>query len=214
MGESMTYMSAQARLRLDAETRLEQGFAPPTENWTLSIKALTALYKLASTPDSAGEGLKLLHELQTHQVELNLQHEQLVANEREFAQELVRYKAFFDFAPAGYLIVSRNGRIIESNLAGARLFGVDADELGGRMIHSLVLDSSRIALAGLLDTLCTQGAAASCKVFVAAVPASGSVCHSDNSSGGNHDSGVRRLRITASVPPDSDTFLMLVSEYD
>lgn len=200
MAESIANMSVQARLRLDAEARLKMGSAPLTQGWSLSADALAILYRLASVPETAGEGLKLLHELQTHQVELDLQHEQLVLNEREFAQELVHYKALYDNAPVPYFVVGRDGRILESNQAAVSLFGAGPGELDGRSIHGLVQETSRPVLSGLLDTLNAQGIGASGSVCVGAAPAA---------SGGACD-----LRISASVSPDGNALLMLVCRYD
>ena len=67
----------QAQLRVDAEDRLEHGTAPPTRGWPTGSEALRLLHSLASAPASASEALKLLHELQVHQVELDLQREQM-----------------------------------------------------------------------------------------------------------------------------------------
>lgn len=188
-------MEKLAQLRFDAEHRLKSGTAPPTKGWTLSAEALTTLYRLASTPDSAGEGLKLLHELQAHQVELDLQHEQLEANEREFAEELARYKSLYDFAPAGYFVAGFDGQIIECNQAGAFLLGVRQDELGGARLDSFFAPECHATLASLLDKLHFEGAAATCDVRTS----------------GNHS---RRMRILANVSPSGEAVLMVVSEED
>lgn len=181
-----------AQLRFDAEHRLRSGTAPPTKGWTLSADALTILYKLASTPDSAGEGLKLLHELQAYQVELDLQHEQLEANEREFAQELARYKSLYEFAPAGYFVTGFDGQIIEGNLAGARLLGVGQEELGGQRLDRFLAPEYRATLASLLGKLHFEGTGTSCEVRT---------CGDDS----------RLLLIHANVSPSGEAVLMVVS---
>jgi PAS domain-containing protein len=186
-----------ARLRLDAEVRLQQGSTPPTQGWPLSSDALATLYRLASAPESAAEGLRLLHELQTHQVELDLQHEQLVANEREFVQDLDRYKALYDFAPVAYLIVDRSGHIVESNRACASLFGSAQDELNGSRFDSLIATQSRPALKGMLEKLNEERQHSFCIVHLPAVAID-----------------ARQLMLAASISPDSDVFLVVVSEYD
>lgn len=179
-------------LRLAAELKLREGKAPLTNSVGVSADALALLYRLAVAPASAGDALKLLHELQTHQVELDLQHEQLKANEREFAQELNRYKALFDFAPVGYLVVGREGLIIEANLAGAQLLGVEPDEFGRLPLANVLAQDSRLALLGLLKKLRDGGASASCEVQTS--------------------DGSRRLRLAANMAPGGEVILMVVSE--
>lgn len=182
-----------AQLRSDAEFRLRNGTAPPTKGWALSTDALTILYKLASTPESAGEGLKLLHELQAHQVELDLQHEQLEANERLFAEELAHYKSLYEFAPTGYFVVDFEGQVIESNLSGARLFGFDQEELAGKRIDHYLAPQCRATLGSLLRKLHFEGTAATCEVRT-------------------HDSGdgSRMLHVHANVSPSGEAALMVI----
>lgn len=182
-------------LRLAAERKLREGTAPLTSSTGVSADALELLHRLAVGPDSAGDALKLLHELQTHQVELDLQHEQLKANELEFAQELNRYKALFDFAPVGYLVVSREGHIIEANLAGAQLLGAEQNEFAGRPLANFVAPGSQLALLGLLKKLRNDAASATCEVQT-----------------GNDASGSGSLRIAANMAPGGEAILMVVSE--
>ena len=184
-------------LRAEAESRLRNGTAPPNRGWTLSADALAILYKLASNSDSAGEGLKLLHELQAHQVELDLQHEQLEANEQEFAQELARYRSLYECAPVGYFVLTFDGDIVETNFEGARLFENTQEELLGNRFDTYVAADCRLTLHDLLGTLRTKGGPGSCKV---------------HSSGGANDSCV--LKINASVCPSGEAVLMVISEYN
>jgi PAS domain-containing protein len=59
------------------------------------------------------------HELQVHQVELELQNEELIRT-RNAAEELRdKYLDLYDFAPVGYFVLDINGHIIEVNLTGA-----------------------------------------------------------------------------------------------
>lgn len=77
-------------LRQRAEGRLEEGMAPATLGWSTGTGALTLLHRLAGDPASAGDALKLLHELQVHQVELDLQHEQMEQQLLELGEALRR----------------------------------------------------------------------------------------------------------------------------
>ncbi|ALP53569.1 hypothetical protein Tel_10730 [Candidatus Tenderia electrophaga] len=163
MSKTITDVTVQQQLRHAAEASLKQGTTPPTKGWSISADTLTLLYRLASTPESAGDALKLLHELQAHQVELDLQHQQLEANEREFSHELERYKALFERAPFGYFVVSTDGLVIEANLTGAELFGVEPGDFGGNAIDSFLAPASRPVLGELLQQL-RQSDVASCEV--------------------------------------------------
>lgn len=195
MSNPTTSPESLSPLRVAAESKLREGKAPLTNSVGVSVDALALLYRLAVVPASSSDALKLLHELQTHQVELDLQHEQLVANEREFSQQLDRYKAIFDFAPLGYWVVDREGRIIEANLAGAQLLGVEPDEFGGRPLANFLAPASRLTWLGLLKKLHVGGANASCEV------------QSEDGAGNS-----RALRIVASMAPGGEAILMIVTE--
>lgn len=183
-------------LRVDAERRLKEGTAPSTTS-SAGAEALALLYHLASNSDSASDALKLLHELQVNQVELDLQHEQLEANEHEIAQALARYKEFYHSAPIGYFIVGLDGEVIEWNQAGARLLDIEGDDVSGRPFVSFLADQSRTALNGLLKALRDGCAEASCEV------------HSSASGGDS-----RPLRIAAGLAAGGPTVLMVISELE
>jgi len=66
----------------------------------------------------------LIHELQVHQVELEMQNDELRKAHLELEASRVKYYELYDFAPVGYFTLSENGIILEVNLAGAELLGV------------------------------------------------------------------------------------------
>jgi PAS domain S-box-containing protein len=159
-------LSDPAPLRHVAEERLRDGIPPPPiGGWTTGVDALSVLHNLAGSPNSAGDALKLLHELQVHQVELAMQHEQLEQSRAEVAESLERYVERFDFAPVGYFTVEPDGRIVEANLAGADLFEVDRADLAGRSIESLIAADSRADLRAVLDRLRKDGPSEGCEVY-------------------------------------------------
>lgn len=196
MPDSRADQQPGGQLRLSAELRLKKGTAPYSRGGALSVDALGVLFKLASNPANASEGLKLLHELQTHQVELDLQHEQLETNEREFVLELAHYKALYDFAPCGYFIVDPDGNIIESNQAGVQLLGLERDELGGCPLAGFLSPESRPQLAALLKKLRDGAAHASCPV---------QSCASEAGSTSHH------WQIAARRSPEGESVLIMVS---
>ena len=73
----------------------------------------------------------LLHELQVHQVELEMQNEMLRKAQTELEATRDRYADLFDFAPIPYITVSDNGKISEANIAATALLSGDLKELVG-----------------------------------------------------------------------------------
>ncbi|MEH6354510.1 MAG: PAS domain S-box protein [Marinobacter sp.] len=122
------------RLRRSAEALIQRGAMPRGSGGALGVDALTLLYQRASNPESAADALKILHELKTHQVELDLLYEQLQANEQDITEELTHYKSLYENAPAAYLMVANDGQIVEGNHAAGALFGESAMVLAGKAL--------------------------------------------------------------------------------
>ncbi len=137
-------------LRQRALSRLT-GNSDPHDTRANSSAALAVLHDLASSPATASDSLKLLHELQVHQVELDLQEEELRRAVTELEAALYRQVQLYDFAPAGCFTVDRSTALRELNRTGARLLGFDRDAVLGRALDSfLEPDSSRALHAALM----------------------------------------------------------------
>lgn len=136
-------------LRSQAEARMASGTAPATGG-TITMEAMAPLFRLACSTETAADGLKLLHELQVHQMELDLQYAQLVANELEALDCLNHYKALYELAPAGYLVTDTQGCISQGNAAAATLMGIDQDSLVGLMIANFFEPASGQVFRDLL----------------------------------------------------------------
>ena len=76
------------------------------------------------------ETQRLVHELQVHQIELEMQNEELQTARDEVASGLEKYSDLYDFAPVGYLTLDPEGRVLEANLTCASLLGIDRSRAG------------------------------------------------------------------------------------
>ena len=71
----------------------------------------------------------LAHELQVHQIELEMQNEELRKSQQELEDSRDKYSRLYDFAPIGYFTISDDGVILDANLTGAKMLGVERSHL-------------------------------------------------------------------------------------
>lgn len=156
--------SIHAQLRQQAETSIRGGSAPATYGGSIGAAPLALLHRLASDPASASDALKLLHELQVHQVELDLQHEHF--DEERLAQEQSTQQLadLYAFAPVAYFVVTTTGQVMQGNFAAARMLGVDHDDVAGCNISQLATPDGRYALLALLEQVHNSSSRYSCRV--------------------------------------------------
>jgi diguanylate cyclase (GGDEF)-like protein/PAS domain S-box-containing protein len=94
---------------------------------------------------------KLLHELQVHQIELELQNEELQQARKTADTALQQYTELYDFAPVGYFTLGRDALIRRVNLAGAGLLGIERSKLMSRHFGFFLDEDNRPAFIALLD---------------------------------------------------------------
>ena len=86
---------------------------------------------------------KLLHELRMHQIELEVQNEELRTAQAELEKVRAQYFELYDLAPVGYFSISEKGMILEANLTGASLLGVLPNDLRTRPFSNFILEEDR-----------------------------------------------------------------------
>ena len=85
-------------------------------------------------PDAVG----LLHELHVHQIELEMQNEELRRAQVALDASRSRYVDLYDFAPVGYLTLNNEGMVTEINLTGAKLLGLERKQIIGQRFERFI----------------------------------------------------------------------------
>jgi PAS domain S-box-containing protein len=80
----------------------------------------------------------LLYELEVHQIELEMQNEELHRALEELEASKTRYFNLYDLAPVGYLTLSQKGMILEANLTAAQMIGMERNRLAGQSMSRLI----------------------------------------------------------------------------
>jgi PAS domain S-box-containing protein len=135
-----------ARLRLRAQDRLKR------------------LMQMRKAPNPETEAARLIHELRVHQIELELQQEELRLARSEMEKLLARYTDLYDSAPVSYLTLDREGTILLLNSSAARLLGVDRTLLDKRHLRQFVIEGDRQALNDFMERVFSSRTRASCEI--------------------------------------------------
>ena len=94
----------------------DRGFAE--ERSELRRRAEECLKKSGVVPDvpiSPAEFQRVVHELSVHQIELEMQQDELVCSRIGLEESLGKYTQLYDFAPVGYLTLGRESKIRQAN---------------------------------------------------------------------------------------------------
>ena len=97
----------------------------------------------SSASEKSRNAIALVHELQVHQIQLEMQNEALKLAKLETEDVLAKYSDLYDFAPMGLFAFDERGKIQEINLAGAKLLGAERRNLIERHFQQFVAPKDR-----------------------------------------------------------------------
>ncbi len=119
----------------------------------------------AMAPEEADS---LIHELRVHQVELEMQNEELRRTQAELEESRARYADLYDFAPVGYLTIDAHGLILEANLTAARQLGLERGYLIDKIFHLSLAQPDRETFKEHLQAVFKTRERQTCEVRLAA----------------------------------------------
>lgn len=116
-------------------------------------KPTKAAMQRAIHSQSEADMTRLLHELEVHQIELEVQNDELLLTRDEAEDAWAKYLELYDFAPIGFLTLEKSSVIKMANLAGASLAGVERSQLVGRSFARHVAPPFRPRFQAFLKTV-------------------------------------------------------------
>jgi diguanylate cyclase (GGDEF)-like protein/PAS domain S-box-containing protein len=109
---------------------------------------------------SPAKAIKTLHELRVHQIELEMQNEELRSTQLQLDAERDRYFQLYDLAPVGYLSVSEKGLILQANLSATQLLKGARIHLAKQLFSNFIAPSDQdiyyLLRRKVIDTRQTQ----------------------------------------------------------
>ena len=121
--------------------------------------------------DTPAEAQRLVQELQVHQIELEMQYEELLLAQTSAELSRAQYADLYNSAPVGYCTLDRNGALSQLNQRTSELLGQAPAQLLGRRLALFVLPAERGRFADFLRALwAAPGQRLSCELALRASP--------------------------------------------
>ena len=106
-----------------------------------------------ASPRTEATTKRVLYELQVHQIELEMQNTELQEARDRVETLLETYTDLYDFAPVGYFSIDEQGLILEVNLTGAALLGIERSRLIKRRLQGFVDPPTRTVFQAFLKKI-------------------------------------------------------------
>jgi PAS domain S-box-containing protein len=111
--------------------------------------------------------LKLIHELEVYQIELEMQNEELVLAKEEAEIVEKKYIELYDYAPSGYLTLTANGEIAGLNYMALRILGQERSVLIDNKFRLFITEGTRYKFDELFKHVFTSEVKQVCEVIIA-----------------------------------------------
>ncbi|HEV8327088.1 MAG TPA: ATP-binding protein [Nitrospiraceae bacterium] len=109
----------------------------------------------------------LVHELQVHEIELEMQNDALRKAQMDLESARDRYLDLYDSAPIGYLTLNPKGMILEGNLPACTLLGINRKDLLGKPVIGFVAAKDQATVLHHIRESFKEGARQACEVGLA-----------------------------------------------
>ena len=113
---------------------------------------------------SEGDTLKLIQELEVHQIELEMQKEELMLAKEEAESVRQKYAELYEFAPIGYFTLTSSGTVVELNLAGSQLLRKDRSKLVNSQFGFFISNATKPVFNQFLETVFQASVKECCEV--------------------------------------------------
>src|SRR5215467_7639293 len=110
------------------------------------------------------EARQVLNELRVHQIELEMQNDELRATREQLEMSRARYFDLYDLSPVGYFTLSKKGLILEANLTATTLLGVSRSELSMQRFTRFILKDDQDIFYFLRGKLFHTGQTQGCEL--------------------------------------------------
>ncbi len=118
---------------------------------------------------SEDEMLKILHELAVHEIELEMQNDELQQASHLAQADADKYTELYDFAPSGYFTLNRKGEIKELNLSGAKMLGKERSLLVNSLFAFFVANEMRTTFLNFLERAFNSKGIETCELTLLSV---------------------------------------------
>ncbi len=113
---------------------------------------------------SEADKLKLIHELEVRQIELELQNEELLLAKQQADSAIKKYTELYDFSPSGYFTLSKEGIITDTNFTGSTMLGVDRSNLVQAKFRSFLCNDSKMEFDIFFDKIFINKSRECCEI--------------------------------------------------